>query len=146
MSDSFLNAMAKFPDTGPLLGLDLGTKTIGLAVSNPERTLATPLTTIRRKKFGLDAAALLELARRDVHELLVECGPTLAGAFMAQGLVDELVLYMAPRLLGNAARGFLDLPGVHHLAQAPLLDVVDVRKLGADWRMIARPVVPAHAH
>ncbi len=89
--------------------------------------------------------ALQTLARRDIHELFVECGPTLAGAFIADNLVDELVLYMAPRLLGNAARGLLDLPGVDHLAQAPLLDVSDVRKLGSDWRMIARPVMPASA-
>lgn len=44
------------------MGLDLGTKTIGLALSNPERTLATPLTTIRRKKFTLDVQSLLALA------------------------------------------------------------------------------------
>ncbi|WP_306250293.1 Holliday junction resolvase RuvX [Parvularcula sp. IMCC14364] len=62
MSDDFLDAMTHFPVTGPLMGLDLGTKTIGIAVSNPERSLATPVTTIRRKKFTLDAEALLALA------------------------------------------------------------------------------------
>ena len=46
----------------PLLGLDLGTKTIGVAVSDQLRGVATPLSTIRRKKFGLDAAALLDIA------------------------------------------------------------------------------------
>jgi len=94
-------------------------------------------------RIGLHEA-MQELARRDIHELFVECGPTLAGALVAESLVDELVLYMAPRLLGQAARGLLDLPGVDHLAQAPLLDILDVRKLGADWRMIARPMMPAH--
>ncbi len=62
MSDNFLEAMAQFPSSGALLGLDLGTKTIGLAVSNPERSLATPLATIRRKKFTTDAEELLEFA------------------------------------------------------------------------------------
>ena len=57
---------------GPLLGLDLGTKTIGLAVSDPARTLAAPLTTIRRTKFTTDAEALLRLAReRSVVGLVV---------------------------------------------------------------------------
>jgi putative Holliday junction resolvase len=50
------------PATGALLGLDLGTKTIGIAVSDPARRIASPLTTIGRTKFGADAAALLALA------------------------------------------------------------------------------------
>ena len=90
--------------------------------------------------------ALQMLAGRDVHELFIECGATLAGALVAANLVDELVIYMAPRLLGNGARGLVELPGLEHLAQTPMLEIVDVRKLGADWRMIARPVMPAQAH
>lgn len=54
--------MTMVPADGALMGLDLGTKTIGLALSNPERTLATPVTTIRRKKFTTDAEELLALA------------------------------------------------------------------------------------
>jgi putative Holliday junction resolvase len=56
--DSFL----ALPDHARLLGLDLGTKTIGLALSDLERRIATPLETIRRVKFTQDAAALLKLA------------------------------------------------------------------------------------
>jgi len=58
-------ALASFlalPDHARLLGLDLGTKTIGLALSDLERQIATPLETIRRVKFGLDVAALLKVA------------------------------------------------------------------------------------
>lgn len=61
MDDPFLTALQAFPP-GALLGLDLGTKTIGIAVSNPERSLAAPVTVIKRTKFGQDAAALLTLA------------------------------------------------------------------------------------
>jgi putative Holliday junction resolvase len=72
MSQSFTEAAALFPATGALMGLDLGTKTIGLAVSNPERTLATPLSTIRRKKFTTDAEQLLALAtERKVTGLII---------------------------------------------------------------------------
>lgn len=53
---------AALPRTGPLMGLDLGTQTIGVAVSDGFRRVASPLETIRRKKFGTDAAALLALA------------------------------------------------------------------------------------
>ncbi len=48
--------------TGPLLGLDLGTKTIGVAVCDPARTVSTPVTTIKRRKFTLDIEAILSLA------------------------------------------------------------------------------------
>lgn len=53
--------VAKLPAMGALAGLDLGTATIGVAVSDVMRSVATPLETIRRRKFGLDAARLLEL-------------------------------------------------------------------------------------
>jgi len=49
------------PPRGALMGLDLGTKTIGVAVSDSLRGIATPISTVRRKKFGLDAAALIEM-------------------------------------------------------------------------------------
>lgn len=54
--------LAALPPMGPLLGLDLGDKTIGLAISDPRRGIASPLQTIRRRKFTLDAAELLKLA------------------------------------------------------------------------------------
>lgn len=53
--------VAEIPDMGALAGLDLGTVTIGVAVSDVMRSVATPLETIKRKKFGVDAAKLLEL-------------------------------------------------------------------------------------
>ncbi|MBU2358343.1 MAG: Holliday junction resolvase RuvX [Alphaproteobacteria bacterium] len=56
--------LAKVPPLGALAGLDLGTVTIGVAVSDVLRGVATPLETIRRKKFGIDAAALLALCER----------------------------------------------------------------------------------
>ncbi|MEO0830400.1 MAG: Holliday junction resolvase RuvX [Pseudomonadota bacterium] len=54
--------LGELPRTGALIGLDLGTATIGLAISDGLQSVATPLTTLKRKKFGLDAAALLSLA------------------------------------------------------------------------------------
>ncbi len=52
---------ADLPTTGALFGLDLGTKTIGIAVSDSTQMIATPLETIKRKKFGVDASKLIEL-------------------------------------------------------------------------------------
>ena len=56
--DEFVDAI---PDVGALAGLDLGTATIGVAISDVMRSVATPIETIKRKKFGVDAAKLLEL-------------------------------------------------------------------------------------
>ena len=83
----------------------------------------------------LDLTALLtELAARQCNEVLVETGATLAGAFVAQGLVDELVFYMAPCLMGSDARPLLDLP-LTQMAQKKELILKDVRQIGQDLRL-----------
>ncbi|MFT6465012.1 bifunctional diaminohydroxyphosphoribosylaminopyrimidine deaminase/5-amino-6-(5-phosphoribosylamino)uracil reductase RibD [Halopseudomonas sp.] len=87
-------------------------------------------------------ALLLELAKRGCNEVLVESGARLAGAFVNAGLVDELVVYMAPRLLGSRARPLLELP-FDNMAEAMQLDVTDMRVVGRDWRITARPVFPS---
>ena len=57
-----MDAAPLLPQRGALIGLDLGTKTIGVASSDPDRRVAAPVETIARKRFGLDAARILELA------------------------------------------------------------------------------------
>lgn len=90
----------------------------------------------------VDLEALLRLlALRGCNEVLVESGAKLTGAFLRAGLVDELVVYMAPRLLGSLARPLLELP-FDSMAQAMQLDVTDMRAVGRDWRITARPVFP----
>ena len=59
---SLIDAAAHWPERGALIGLDLGTKTIGVAVSDPDRRLATGVETIKRKAFKADAARLLAIA------------------------------------------------------------------------------------
>jgi len=59
---TLMNAATLLPARGALIGLDLGTKTIGVATSDPDRRLATPVETIARQRFGLDARRVLELA------------------------------------------------------------------------------------
>tara|TARA_R110000796_G_scaffold251431_3_gene382799 strand:- start:6017 stop:7150 length:1134 start_codon:yes stop_codon:yes gene_type:complete len=91
----------------------------------------------------VDLKALLqELAKRGCNEVLVESGASLAGAFLNAGLVDEIVVYMAPRLLGSRARPLLELP-FDNMAEAMQLDVTDMRVVGRDWRITARPVFPS---
>lgn len=77
-----------------------------------------------------------DLAQREVNELLVEAGPTLCGAMLRDGLVDEVLLYLAPRFLGSEARGMFDLSGIEHLGECPVMDVLDIRQFGADIRLL----------
>jgi diaminohydroxyphosphoribosylaminopyrimidine deaminase/5-amino-6-(5-phosphoribosylamino)uracil reductase len=85
------------------------------------------------------AAALVELARREVNEVHVEAGPALCGALFAQGLADELLLYVAPVLLGDQARPLLHLPLLSEMADSWQLKVLDQRMVGRDWRLRLRP-------
>lgn len=79
------------------------------------------------------------LADNEVNELLVEAGATLAGAFVDAGLVDELVLYVAPLLLGDTARGLLRLPSICRMQDRHGLTITQIRAVGEDWRVTARP-------
>lgn len=88
----------------------------------------------------LDLLQLLQtLGQRGCNEVLVEAGAQLAGAFVQAGLVQELRIYMAPLLLGDAARGLLHLPGLSCLVDAPRMKIRDVRAIGQDWRFIIEP-------
>jgi diaminohydroxyphosphoribosylaminopyrimidine deaminase/5-amino-6-(5-phosphoribosylamino)uracil reductase len=89
---------------------------------------------------ALDLRAVLALlAGRGCNEVHVEAGPNLCGALFAAGLVDELLLYIAPLLLGDSARPLLHLPALDGMASRWPLQVVDQRLLGTDWRLRLRP-------
>jgi diaminohydroxyphosphoribosylaminopyrimidine deaminase / 5-amino-6-(5-phosphoribosylamino)uracil reductase len=88
----------------------------------------------------LDLQALLrELGQRGINEVWVEAGRQLAGALVAQQLVDELILYLAPKLLGESAQGLLALPELESLAQAPLFSLREVQPIGDDLRLTLQP-------
>ena len=81
-----------------------------------------------------------QLAQREINELLIEAGPTLAGAALRAGIIDELVIYMAPHLMGSAARGLFNLPGMEQMAQRIPLSIKDVRQIGPDFRLTLETV------
>ena len=81
------------------------------AAQEPLRAAGADIVVVPRTERGLNLRAVMaELAHRECNEVHVECGPTLAGALLQAGLVDELVIYMAPLLLGDRARGLFQLP------------------------------------
>ena len=106
------------------------------AASDP----AEPGAATRAERRGLDLHALIaELTRRECNEVLVECGATLAGAFVREALFDELIVYLAPTLLGADARGLLDLP-FDRMDQQIRLQWSDLRRVGDDLRLtLTRP-------
>ena len=84
-------------------------------------------------------SALNHLGRMELNEVLVECGPRLAGAFLQAGLVDELVMYIAPSFLGHEARALAELPGLSKLDQALRFHFVDATLVGDDMRLTLAP-------
>jgi len=84
-------------------------------------------------------AALAWMGGAGLNEVWTEAGPTLAGALIDRRLVDELVLYVAPRLLGPQARPLAHLPGPARLADSPDWRIHDLRQIGPDIRIMLRP-------
>lgn len=97
-----------------------------------------PMTEDGRIEF---AAIFDYLARQeDCNEVLVETGATLAGALMEEGFIDRLELFVAPTLLGSEARPLFALPGLTRMSQQRRLTIDEMRAVGDDWWIRARPV------
>ena len=110
------------PDAKPPRGIDA-------------QTAAVP---VHEGRFDLDAVLRL-LAAREINEVQVEAGATLAGAFLAQGLVDEVLLYVAPVLLGDRARPLFDGLDIDEMTQRLRMSIVELRRIGDDVRLLLQP-------
>ncbi len=91
-----------------------------------------------RGKVDLCAMAQ-ELGKRGYNEVLVEAGTKLNGSLLSANLVDELLIYLAPHLLGEKAQGMFGLPEMTALSERCELEIKDIRQIGDDIRIIARP-------
>ncbi len=88
--------------------------------------------------FDLEAVLAL-LTARQINEVQIEAGATLAGAFLAAGLVDELLLYVAPIILGERARPMFDGLPIDTMAERLSMRIVETRRIGEDVRLLLRP-------
>jgi diaminohydroxyphosphoribosylaminopyrimidine deaminase/5-amino-6-(5-phosphoribosylamino)uracil reductase len=139
-----LDSRLRIPPTAKLL--DLPGETLILTGSTDvgrEALLARPgvsVDTLPLNASGqLDLQGVLHyLGGAGINEVHVEAGAVLCGALLADRLVDELVIYMAPHLMGDAARGLFALPGLQHMTQRIALSINDVRAVGKDLRITAR--------
>lgn len=133
--DTPLNA--RLLDGGPVL--------IAGAIDDPARIAAlrhrgADVVILPNQGGKVDLPALLaELGRRGINEVLAESGFKLNGSLLREGCVDELILYLAPALVGDAARGLFNLPALESLADKRRLAFRDVRLIGGDLRIVARP-------
>lgn len=82
-------------------------------------------------------AVIESLGKREVQDLLLEGGPTLAWSAVRQGVVDRLVLYLAPKLIGGGAPGILDGPGIPSISEALGLEITEVGSVGRDLKVVA---------
>jgi diaminohydroxyphosphoribosylaminopyrimidine deaminase/5-amino-6-(5-phosphoribosylamino)uracil reductase len=139
-----LDSRLRIPPTAQLLDQPGETLILtGSTDAGRETLLARPgvsVDTLPLNAAGqLDLQAVLHyLGGAGINEVHVEAGAVLCGALLADRLVDELVIYMAPHLMGDAARGLFALPGLQHMKQRIALSVQDVRAVGRDLRITAR--------
>jgi len=103
----------------------------------PETVTQIPVP-LRDSQLDL-VALMMVLGQRQINSVWVEAGATLAGALIQAGLVDELIVYVAPKLLGNDARGLCQLAGLTQLADAPVFAFRDIRPVGDDVRLTLTP-------
>ena len=137
-----LDSYLRTPPDAKMLELPGETLIISGAVDadNEARLTRTGIriVTLPMQDGQLDLVAVLQyLGTLQINELHLEAGATLCGALLQVGLIDELVIYMASHLMGDAARGLFALPGLEQMAQRIKLSISDVRAVGDDWRMTA---------
>ena len=88
---------------------------------------------------GLDLSSVLaRLADLECNDVLVEAGPTLCGSFIRSGLVDELIFFLAPQLMGSDARGMFHLPGLEMMTDKVQLAILEATPIGVDLRIRAK--------
>jgi diaminohydroxyphosphoribosylaminopyrimidine deaminase/5-amino-6-(5-phosphoribosylamino)uracil reductase len=105
------------------------------------RNAGADVDRVPRAGHGLDLAVILKrLAARNINDVLVEAGPTLAAAFIGGDFADEIVAYVAPKILGNDAMSAFALPAPPTLGLARDFEFVDVRRLGVDLRLTLAPL------
>ena len=91
-----------------------------------------------RNSDYIDLALLLDvLAKQGLNDVLIESGAQLAGAFISENLVDELILYQAPKLIGSDGKSLVNMPSIMQLSATKNVNITDIRMLGQDIRITA---------
>ena len=99
------------------------------------------VVTVEEKEGKVNLLSVLQNLAKEhqANEVHVEAGHELCGAFLEQRLVDELVIYMAPHIMGDSAKGLFHLPKLQSMSERLDLEITEIRPIGKDWRIIAKP-------
>jgi diaminohydroxyphosphoribosylaminopyrimidine deaminase/5-amino-6-(5-phosphoribosylamino)uracil reductase len=139
-----VDAKLKMPPTAKTLSLPgevlvLTTRELGGAAARALVAAGARVDRVAGNAEHCDLRAVVErLGELEINDVWVEAGAGFNGALLQEGLIDELIIYMAPRLLGDSARGMFSVPPLTSLAAGWSLAYDDVRKVGPDLRITAR--------
>lgn len=139
-----LDSRRRMPATAKLLGLDGQVVVYSTASAENSELLDSENVDLRLAGSGdrVDLQTVLEslAAEYQCNDVLIEAGPTLCGAFLQSKLVDELVVYIAPKLLGSDAKPLLDLVGITQMSAAPEFQIVETQQLDNDVKLVLKPL------
>jgi diaminohydroxyphosphoribosylaminopyrimidine deaminase/5-amino-6-(5-phosphoribosylamino)uracil reductase len=138
-----LDRKLAIPESARLLSLPGQVLIVCADASQPKaeilRRMGAEVIEIPITQQGLDLRAVMGiLTAREINELQVECGARLAGSLLQAGLMDELVLYIAPKIMGDAALGLLRLPSIQTMEDCVKVEIKEIRAVGRDWRLVAK--------
>ena len=134
-----LDTALRFPADAKMLEHE-GEVLVLTASKNATENAAYQIEQVAEKNGKIDLEAALKLlAEKEINEIHVEAGAALCGALLQQKLVDEIIIYMAPHIMGDEARGLFSLPGLSEMKDRISLDIQDVRMLAKDVRITASP-------
>lgn len=137
---AILDSRLRMPLAAEMLALD-GHTVVYCASDSKQKALheaGAEVVRVASIDGKVSAVAVLEdLAARGINDVLVEAGPLLAGNLISNELVDELVIYQAPHIMGSETMGMFRTPGWTELADRKALDIIDVTRVGPDTRLTA---------
>lgn len=141
---AILDSQCRTPATAKILSLPGEVKIFSLtppgAIKNPAPNVEYLLGSASGKRVSLHSVLESLASDFDCTEVLVEAGATLSTAFIEAGLVDELVIYIAPKILGSDARSLLNIVGIESMSDSLDFELTDLRQIGADIRVVLRPI------
>jgi diaminohydroxyphosphoribosylaminopyrimidine deaminase/5-amino-6-(5-phosphoribosylamino)uracil reductase len=136
-----LDSRLRMPPSARMLGMP-GTTVVYCADDAGRQHLldaGAHVIRVQRAPGAVDVQQVLaDLATREVNDVLVEAGPTVSGHLLSLKLVDELVIYQAPHIMGSETRPMFVTPAWMRLADRQALRIVDLRRVGSDIRITAR--------
>jgi len=139
-----LDSRLRTPDTAKVLTLPGEVKVFSIEPPAPGKNRASNVEYRQVAASGkrVSLHSVLESLASDFAcaEVLVEAGPTLSTAFIKAGLVDELIVYIAPKLLGSDARSLLNLAGIESMSDSLNFEITDLRQIDRDIRVVLKPI------